>query len=282
MDCKNIIVKYLYDDGNICYCKNCLYQELDDDSNCEDCFSNYENKLEEPCEYHNSNLCYDCFNFDQDNNHILFKILEKIFINKGTDIFMKIKSIINVNIPFLLEKIMTSCLLNKNYEKSLIMLDLGANIDFDFKEYNKTLSNFTLIHYFFYLHGYDDNFMYILEKYKYNFDVRDHKDNTIMGTEIIKYLQSKHNSNDTIKKLLKIGYDLAYENFNEVSGLEYGGEKHYWRRKRVDWLIKKGICYWLNRCVKKSNHNNHSCKLLRDTRIGCYLNHLEVLKYIKN
>ena len=212
MDWKNIIVKYLYDNGNIRYCKNCLYQELDDSSNCDDCYDNYENKIEEPCEYHNSNLCYDCFNFEQDNNHNIYKILEKIFINKGTDTFMKIKSIINDNIPFLLEKIMATCLLNKKYEKALIMLDLGADINFDFKKYDESLSNFTLIHYFFYLHGYDDKFINILTKYKYDFDVRDHEDNTIMGTEIIKYLQSKHNSNDTIKKLLKIGYDLGYEN----------------------------------------------------------------------
>lgn len=287
------ILQYLYDNKSNNHCIKCLYEEQNEDIDCEECLDNYDSEIYKPCDFHQTRLCFICYHYGKEEVYIIYKILKKIFKRQGEEKFIEIRELLNIEIPYLLEKIMTSCLLNCEFQKARIMLKLGADINFDFKEYNP---NFTLIHYFFYLNKkYNDEFMNLLDKYKYDFDIRNSHGNTILGTEINLYISNRYETNNNIIKyniikLLKFGYEIAYENFNYVVHKEYGDKtydylsasNHYWRRQRIDWLIKKGMCYWFNRCVNKKHPNCSSCRQLRDTRLGWYLLHHKMREEIRN
>lgn len=198
---KKLILQYLYDNQKNNHCIKCLYKEQNEDLDCGECFDNYDNEIYKPCDFHQSRLCHECYHFDKEEVDIVYKILKKIFNHCGEEKFIEIRNLLNIEIPYLLEKIMTSCLLKCEFQKARIMLKLGADINFDFKEYNP---HFTLIHYFFYLNKYNDEFMSILDEYKYDFDIRNAYGNTILGGEIDLYISNRHVSNNNIIKLLKL------------------------------------------------------------------------------
>ena len=180
-----------------------------------------------------------------------------------------------VDVPLLLEKIMVHCFMNKKYEKIDTLLKLGADINFDWKKYNP---NFTLVDYFMERNNFDIEFMNILRGNNYKFN------NKVLENEIESHVRCG-TSKETIIKLLDFGFDISTVNFNNIAGVEYSDNQtgnHYWRRKIINWLIEKGITYQLNGCIRKNHPLHEKCKLLKNTRLGWYLIHREMVQSIKH
>ena len=87
-----------------------------------------------------------------------------------------------------------------------------------------------------------------------------------------------------LEKHLSINpYSLDIESKNKFFSKQMAKLIRYHFKKCKEYKnILTNINYDLDKCIKKTHHSNTNCKckLLKNTRLGYYLNYLEVLKKI--
>jgi hypothetical protein len=249
-------------------CTNCIVNTTFDETSCDDCNEIYEETDGEEmvCDLHNGTLCYECFHQEKTYAKVIFNIIKQAFITHGSIAFIELNSTLNhMLIPDILDKLLVKCL--EFPDRVLELIKLGANVDMDYKKFNP---NFTLLSWCLYKGEYKTAKILIQHSDGSIFIHEDKFNITALASAISGYVSVNVYNNRDIEFLLENGGEISsiYLDKIGISGCEYGDKKysgcnnHKWRRDRIKWLIKKG-----------ANYN-----IVNNTRLGCYLNYLNVLR----
>lgn len=233
------------------------------------------------CKTEGKQMCEYCWENDPHEKIIIRDLLIEIYKLYG---LKKLQGIVDIIDPAqkvtnLYDKILIKVLDNPNCVKELI--GAGANPDMNFGIISGN-SNYTLLGWCLSL---SNNFLQSAEilmnasKNGQIFINRDCYGRTIFGSLVNKMLRDTWSYRNVHKNLLMLvishGAQPQFESLNQmgISGIRYEGRVH--KQSRINWLIKLGVRYDLNRCTNSTSCLQTECrcndKLLRDTRLGKYL-----------
>lgn len=277
-------------------CSNCFIRDIQIECTC--AYFSPSSDSDEPnvgsCDFCMSKvICRKCYLDDPSTTTVLKGVLIKTYILFGFESFTELQTSLcpDENVQVLYDMLLTNVLHKPNLVQELI--DKGADPDMDFhKNMNFTLLQWLLLNE---SRVSSDNEYFksaeILVKASKSGEIfrkRNRMNRTPLGEAIIDMVQtpSWSSRHDATKKVIEFliswGSDISQENLNTlgIAGLLY---HNLYRIEAIEWLIKLGIKYDLNKCIrfgcKETKIHEMRCEcgsnLLREMRLGKLIKMLE-------